>query len=302
MNSEDYARYLVTSPLEGIEEQKESTGVHMMTYMSQQQVPEADYTIKLGWITERPQPASIMEEHTHDTDEIIILWGNNHRYPQVLGGEAEIAIGGQKITFNATTGIYIPSGLPHGPMTWKRYKSPHIMMTLMLSRSVSGPVLKDGPVDYEQYVIRSPMREAGAELTAGRTAPTMTYMSGVQIPGVKTYIEFGWTFGMPKSARTAHAMPVMAHDNFEEIVLHIGGDPKDPLDLGGDIEFHVGGQPLRFNSSSALFVPKGVFHGPIKCFEYRKPHIVMAIMCGAGNIQEGWDGSFKEDEEPKTGD
>jgi hypothetical protein len=180
--------------------------------------------------------------------------------------------------------------------------SPHMLMAFMLSKNIPGPGLKGGPIDYEQYVIRSPMREAGAELTAGRTAPTMTYMSGVQIPGVKTYIEFGWTFGIPKSARTAHAMPVTAHDKLEEIVLRIGGDPKDPLDLGGDMEFHVGGQPLRFNSSSALFVPKGVFHGPIKCLEYRKHHIIMAIKCGAGNIQEGWAGSFKEDEEPKTGD
>ena len=301
MNSEDFARYLVTSPLEVDEGQKESTGVSMLTYISRQQVPEADYTIKLGWITTQPQPAAIVEEHTHDEDEIIILWGNNHQYPQVLGGEVEMVIGGQKITFNTTAGIYIPAGLPHGPMTWKQYKSPHMLMTLMLSKSVPGPGLKDGPFDYEQYVIRSPMREAGAELTAGRTAPTMTYMSGVQIPGVKTYIEFGWTFGIPKSSRTAHAMPVMAHDNFEEIVLHIGGDPEDPLDLGGDLEFHVGGQPLRFNTSSALFVPKGVFHGPIKCLEYRKPHIVMAIMGGAGTIKEGWEGSFKEDEETKTG-
>jgi len=32
-------------------------------------------------------------------------------------------------------------------------------------------------------VVRSPMREAGAEFVKGRTSPTMTYMSGVQVPG-----------------------------------------------------------------------------------------------------------------------
>jgi uncharacterized RmlC-like cupin family protein len=267
----------------------------MMTYMSQEQVPESEYTIKLGWITERP-PEAIVQEHTHTEDEIIILWGNNHEYPQVLGGEVEIDIGGQKIEFNTTAGIYIPAGLPHGPMTWKSYKSPHILMSMMMAPDTPGPGLRQGVVDHEQYIIRSPMREAGAELTSGRTAPTMTYMSGVQIPGVKTYIEFGWTFGMPKSSRTTHAMPAMAHKNYEEIVLHIGGDPEDPLDLGGDLEFHVGGQPLAFNTSTALFIPRNVLHGPIKCLAYRKPHIVMAIMCGAGSIKEGWEGSFKEDD------
>jgi len=295
MNSENYAKYLVDKPLEETKTKKDSAGLNILTYMSQAQVPESNQTIKLGWITHRP-PEAIVPEHTHTEDEIIILWGNNHEYPQVLGGEVEIVIGGQIVEFNTTAGIYIPAGLPHGPMTWKSFTSPHMLMSMMLAPDASGPGLRQGTVDHEQYIIRSPMREAGAEFTAGRTAPTMTYMSGVQIPGVKAYIEFGWTFGMPKSQRTGNAMPVMAHDSFEEIVLHIGGDPEDPLDLGGDLEFHVGGQPLAFNTTSALFIPRGVAHGPIKCLAYRKPHIVMAIMCGAGSVKEGWEGSFRKDE------
>lgn len=97
---------------------------------------------------------------------------------------------------------------------------------------------------------------------------------------------------MPKSKVTSHAMPEMAHKNYDEIVLHIGGDPSYPEDLGADMEFTVGGQPLRFNNTSALFIPRGLRHGPIKCLEYRKPHIVMAIMCGAGTLKEGWGDSF----------
>jgi hypothetical protein len=123
----------------------------------------------------------------------------------------------------------------------------------------------------------------------------MTYMSGLHIPGLKYYIEMGWTFGMPVSNMVkgkGAAMPAMAH-NYDEIVLNIGGDPENPEDLGADLEFYVGGQPLRFNTTSALFIPKGLEHGPIKCLEYRKPHIVIAIMCGTGSVKEGWGGSFK---------
>jgi hypothetical protein len=194
-------------------------------------------------------------------------------------------------------------------LTWNKFEFPHVEMTMMLGTGdpFAGwgagdigkpkdklPEKKDD-IDYEQYVIRSPMREAGAELIAGRTSPTMTYMSGVQIPGVKYYIELGWTFGMPVSKRTSSAMPEMAHPNFDEIVLHTGGDPENPEDLGGDIEFFVGGQCLAFSTSTGLFIPRGIPHGPIICREYRKPHIVMAIMCGAGTIKEGWEGSFKTD-------
>ena len=142
------------------------------------------------------------------------------------------------------------------------------------------------------------MREAGAEFSYGRTSPTMTYMSGVQVPGVKYYIEMGWTYGMPVTRRkmrdSENFMPEMAHKNYDEIVLHIGGDPDNPEDLGADMEFWVGGQPLRFDTTSVLYIPRGLRHGPIKCLEYRKPHLVIAMMCGAGTIREGWESSFAE--------
>ena len=93
MNAENFARYMVDKPLEEAETEKESNDISIRTYMSQAQVPESKQNIKLGWITRRP-PEAIVPEHTHNEDEIIILWGNNHEYPQVLGGEVEIDIGG----------------------------------------------------------------------------------------------------------------------------------------------------------------------------------------------------------------
>jgi hypothetical protein len=277
-----------------------------MTFMSRAQVPEANYYIELGWIYGIPEPNPSLHEHVHDFDEIVLHWGGNHETPQVLGGEIEFYVGGQPITFNTTTAFYIPRGTRHGPVIWKKFQYPHIQMAMMLGSGnaveawgesgidkskIALPVKKD-KFDYEQYAIRSPLREAGGEFVRGRTSPTLTYMSGVQIPGVKYYIEMGWTFGMPESKNPNAAMPEMVHKNYEEIVLHIGGDPDHPEDLGADIEFHVGGQPLKFSTSAALFIPRGLRHGPIFCRQYRKPHIVMAIMLGAGTVKEGWEGSF----------
>jgi hypothetical protein len=300
-------KYLVRTPLIDATPAYASYRHPLMTYMSSRQVPGADYRIELGWITGMPQPAAPVRNHVHDSDQIVLFLGADHKRPQVLGGEIEFGIGDQPVVFNTSAGIYIPGGLPHGPVSWKQYHSPQIQMSLMLGSD--GPVKyeKGSPregedFDYEQYVIRSPMREAGAEFSAGRTSPTMTYMSGVQIPGVKTYIELGWTFGMPRSKRTTGAMPEMVHTRFDEIVLHIGGDPENPQDLGADMLFYVEGQPLTFNTTSALFIPRGTAHGPIRCLEYRKPHLVMAIMCGAGNIREGWADGFKPEpgiEQPK---
>ncbi|HUT67877.1 MAG TPA: hypothetical protein VMW86_04935, partial [Dehalococcoidales bacterium] len=61
-------------------------------------------------------------------------------------------------------------------------------------------------IDYEKYLVRKPIYEAGGGYK-GRQSPTMTYMSGVQVPGVRYYIEMGWTFDMPLSKNPGAAMP-----------------------------------------------------------------------------------------------
>ncbi len=274
-----------------------------MTFMSSKQVPEANYYIELGWIWEMPRPNPHIHEHVHTYDEIVLHWGGNPELPQVLGGEIEFYIGGQPITFNTTTGIFIPAGTPHGPLTWKKFEFPHIEMAFMLGtgdpskgwgKSGITEAKKSLPkktknFDYEQYVIRSPLRESPGALSGkGRQSPTMTYMSGIQIPGVNVYIEFGWINAVTDTIRE------MKHDRFDEIVMHIGGDPKDPEDLGADMTFGIGGDELKFNKSYAVFIPKGMSHGPLIWHNFRKPHIEMAIMLGAGTLKEGWGFDFKE--------
>jgi hypothetical protein len=271
-----------------------------MTFMSEQQTGASCY-IEMGWIYGIPQPNPGIMEHTHDYDEIILHWGGDYKRPQVLGAEIEIYIGGQPINFNTTCGIYIPAGTPHGPMTWKKYEFPHIEMTLILGtgdkkKIWDGSTINSGnaavskktrAIDYEQYVVRSPMREAGEEIQTGRQTPTMTYMSRTQVPAANTYIEFGWIWECPKPG-----VPKMVHDRQDEIVMHIGGDPQNPEDLGADMEFGMGDDLLQFNTSYAMWIPKGQIHGPLNWHKVRKPHIEMAIHLGLGTQQETKVGSY----------
>jgi hypothetical protein len=111
----------------------------------------------------------------------------------------------------------------------------------------------------------------------------MTYMSNQQVAGANVYIEFGWIWGVPGGEVGA-----MVHENFEEIVIHVGGDYANPEDLGADMEFGIGGVPYKVNNSYAVYLPRGMSHGPLKWYETRKPHVEMAIMIGAGTWNEGW--------------
>jgi hypothetical protein len=143
-------------------------------------------------------------------------------------------------------------------------------------------------IDYEKYLVRKPNYEAFSGVK-NRQSPTMTIMSSKQVPEVNYYMELGWIYGIPEPNPSLHEH---VHE-YDEIVVHWGGNYNMPQVLGGEVEFYVAGQPLTFNTTSALFIPRGVKHGPLRLKKYEKPHIVIAMMCGAGTIQEGWGDSFK---------
>ena len=52
--------------------------------------------------------------------------------PTDLGGEIEFYVEDQPLTFSTNTGLYLPKGTHHGPLTWKRVTRPHIEMAIML--------------------------------------------------------------------------------------------------------------------------------------------------------------------------
>ena len=118
----------------------------------------------------------------------------------------------------------------------------------------------------------------------------MTVMGNNLVPGCNTYIEIGWVSDMPDPRTHIYEH---VHD-YDEIVIHMGNDPNDREEHGGEIEFMLGGQPLTINKTSAVFVPKGVKHGPLTWKKFEKPHIEMAIMLGAGTLAEADPGGHQE--------
>jgi len=77
-------------------------------------------------------------------------------------------------------------------------------------------------------------------------------------------------------------------------ILHFGTDPNNRKELGAEIEIMVEGQPLTINKTSALFVPKGVKHGPLTWKRFNRPHIGVTIMLGAGTLAEADPGGHRQ--------
>jgi hypothetical protein len=139
--------------------------------------------------------------------------------------------------------------------------------------------------DYYKNLVTKPKYEARTEFddVKGRQYPTMTFMSNELVPGSNVYIEMGWVYAMPDP--NPH-IPKHSHDNSDEFILHIGSDYKNPEDLGGEIELVVGGQPFKINKTSAIYIPKGVVHGPLTWKSVTRPHLQMTIIMGAGTLAE----------------
>ncbi len=143
---------------------------------------------------------------------------------------------------------------------------------------------------YDKYVVKKPAYEVTPKFEVKGRIPAMTLMSSNLVPGTKMYIETGWVLGMPDP--NPH-IGEHTHD-YDEIVLHIGTDPSNPEDLGGEIEIGMDGQPVTIDSTSAIYIPKGVKHGPLVWKKFKKPHLELTIMIGAGTLAEADPGGHEK--------
>ena len=299
----NYEKYLVRKPTvhKGVRTIK-GRQAPIMTYMSNNLVPGCNIYIELGWVGVVPEPNPHMLEHTHDYDEVVMHIGGDPNHPEDLGGEIEYYVGGQPLTFDTTTALYIPGGVKHGRLTWKRVDKPHLEMAIILggansgeggssraiNKSQKGLPRKKDDIDYEKYLVRQPQYQEGRRTIKDGRGPVLVYMCNDHIPDVNLYIDYVWIFAVPPPHIFEHV-----HDKYNEVVLHIGDDPDNPEDLGAEIEYCVGGQPLTFDKTTALYVPRGLKHGPLNWKRVDKPHLQMPIIIGAGSMAQAMPGGYQ---------
>lgn len=144
--------------------------------------------------------------------------------------------------------------------------------------------------DHEKHLVRKPAYEVGPEIEIKGRHPAMTLMSSKLVPGTKTYVETGWVLDMPEP--NPH-IGEHVHD-YDEIVIHLGTDPNNREDLGGEIEIGLDGKPITIDSTSAIYIPKGVKHGPLTWKRVDKPHLQLTIMIGAGTLAEADPGGHEK--------
>jgi hypothetical protein len=64
------------------------------------------------------------EEHSHDYDEVLAFFGSNPENPHELYAEAEVHLGGEVHIVTKSCLIFVPKGVKHGPIDFKRIDRP----------------------------------------------------------------------------------------------------------------------------------------------------------------------------------
>ena len=135
----------------------------------------------------------------------------------------------------------------------------------------------------DKYVlVTKPLYEVGRNVPIkGRQLPSMTYISDKLVPGSNVYVEFSWIWDVP------NPNPLFmehSHD-YDQIGLHIGSDPKNPEDIGGEYDMVMGKEHFTTNRTNAIYLPKGTKHGPFIWKRVDRPVLEMTIILGTGSYE-----------------
>jgi hypothetical protein len=148
---------------------------------------------------------------------------------------------------------------------------------------------------YEKYVTRKPAiikSDYSEEVPKGEKIPLrtpvdtgpMVIFSKSFVPEANSIIEYGIVSG-DMVIGDGSFVNKHKHD-YEEIFMFLGTDPKDPCDLGAEVEFWIGEgkdqEKIVFTTSSSIYVPPGTAHFPQIWRNVKRPVFTVVVMPNTG--------------------
>jgi hypothetical protein len=131
----DFEKYLVRKPIYEViagTPVKNRQEPASMTFMNRNLVPECDVYVEGGWVWGMPDPNPHIFDHVHrGFEELVIHFGTNHEHPEELGAEIEFGVEDQTLKVDKTSIVFVPKGMNHGPLVWKKYSAPHLEMAIV---------------------------------------------------------------------------------------------------------------------------------------------------------------------------
>jgi hypothetical protein len=85
---------------------------------------EGAFYVESAWTLPAFAKESHGETHSHNYDEVIAFFGSDPENPHDLNGLAEVHLGDEIHTVTKSCLIFVPKGLKHGPIDFKRIDRP----------------------------------------------------------------------------------------------------------------------------------------------------------------------------------
>lgn len=136
MSGTKYGKYIIREPLEKIRGYPSLHACgHEKCFVN---LPGFPADLQLIYITE---PFTMVDRpHWHDVDEILFILGGNPANLFEFDAEIEIYLGEEreKHIIENTSLVYVPKGLPHGPIIIKRVNKPFIWGHILFAPKYTG--------------------------------------------------------------------------------------------------------------------------------------------------------------------
>ncbi len=290
------AKYLITNTKKGVKLPDFRTdkiggtqGREDIVWLDDTVVPKARIYSECVWFLPGMEKGKgdepYMKEHTHDFEEVLAFFGSDNDKPRDLCGELEIWLDGEKHTVTKTSLIFIPKGMKHGPMTFRKIDKPIFHFSIGGTNKYTGnsPAAtkesKKATKKTDKLIVdfmQPPKVEAPwspnpppAEAAKGKGGRILFLDNDIIPDGF--YTECVWILPfkgpMPKMTdemlqKARAAVKPHKHD-FDEVLCFFSANPKDFHNLDSEIELWLGGEKQMITKSTMTYIPAGVEHCPL---------------------------------------
>lgn len=240
------------------------------------------------WLWEGSAKGYAEAEHTHDFDEFIGFIGVGAQdNPYGLDSEIEVWLGGEKFMITRSCLIYVPKGLRHCPVRFARIGKPVLFFTGGMATSYSRTATE---FNDEHAAERNNEKLISHGVNPEKISPEtlkkwddegkkrQSTVEGTRLLDLDSvegapYIDFVYLWSGDEKGPNH---PEHSHE-WGEVFGFIGTNRDDVNDLGGEIEFWLGGEKYLFTKSSLVWVPPGLKHCPIQFNRIDRPFILFTL-------------------------
>jgi hypothetical protein len=254
-------------------------------------IPGCDSMALIGRMPAQGSMTGHESWESHEVPEYLIHLGNDPDDPMDLGADAEIYLAKgrwrEKYTFNKTTAVYLPAGLPHCPWHVTNIKRNMTFVNLLPGRTWWGDndqskdviskeeLAKAGTSGYVfgKYMLSGVPKDMKDPKGGKWIAYTdCTKIASAPLTRIIRY--------NPKEAPYS-IIETQTHE-YGTFLIFLGMDNHDASVLGAEVELCMGEAKERhtFNKSALVWVPPNLKHGPLKVTKASKPFNFLEVVLG----------------------